>query len=1054
MSRIKSSKDLNALRDKILAENKKLESDARQTILVCGGGGCIASGSLKVKEALIEELKKRGLTSCVNVVETGCMGPCAKGPVVMIAPDRTFYQSVSPEDASDIIGQHIIKKKVVERLIEHEVTTSKPLPLQMDLPFFKRQTKIVLRNCGIINPLKIDDYIGRDGYQGLAKILNGMNPEQVIDEVKESGIRGRGGAGFPTWLKWNLTRKSESEIKYVLCNADEGDPGAFMDRSVLEGDPHSIIEGMAIAAYAIGASQGYIYVRAEYPLAVERLKTALEQARSYGLLGTSILGSSFSFDLEIRMGSGAFVCGEETALMTSIEGNRGEPRPRPPFPAQSGLWNKPTILNNVETYANIPSIVFSGAKWYASHGTEKSKGTKVFALAGAVKNTGLVEVPIGTSLGELIYDIGGGIRKNKGYKAAQIGGPSGGCIPRQHLNVALDYESLAELGAIMGSGGLIVMDEDTCMVDVARFFLEFVQEESCGKCVPCRVGTKRMLEILNRICEGKGQEGDIERLIELGTITKDTALCGLGQTAPNPVLSTIRHFRKEYESHIRDRHCEAGVCPSLVRAPCQSACPAGVDVPGFVSLVAEKRYAEALQLHRERNPFAAVCARVCFHTCEDKCRRASLDESVSIRGIKRFMVDQEVTIQVPEVIENEKNASRKIAVVGAGPAGLSCAYFLARLGYKPKIFEAEPRPGGMLVQTIPAYRLPREVLAREIRMIERLGVDIETGKRMGKDFTLASLKDDGYDAAFIGVGAQKPVMLGIKGEDADGVVDALDFLREYNLRGSVKVGQKVVIIGGGNAAVDAARTALRLGASEVTILYRRTREEMPAYTEEIEEAQQEGVVLKTLSAPVEVITEENVVTGLLCCNMTLGEFDRSGRRRPEGESDNNFTIEADQVITAIGQKVGFDEVFDGIELDLIDGKTIAADRKTGQTSVPWVFAGGDAVNGPSSVIQAVAAGEKAAVGIDEFLTGEKHAFWRKEQVVHTSYDPDADPVPYPREKMHLVAVDRRRNNFDEVELPWNESVAVRQAKRCLRCDYGKKITEDPQNIVSQTAKGV
>ncbi len=422
-----------------------------------------------------------------------------------------------------------------------------------------------------------------------------MKPEEVIDLVKRSGLRGRGGAGFPTGLKWELTRKSAGETKFVLCNGDEGDPGAFMDRSILEGDPHSVIEGMAIAGYAIGSSQGYAYIRAEYPLAVERFGKALVQAREYGLLGKNILGTGFNFDIEIRMGSGAFVCGEETALMTSIEGKRGEPRPRPPFPAVKGLWGKPSLLNNVETYSNVPLILTKGAEWYASIGSAKSKGTKVFALAGKVNNTGLVEVPIGTPLGEIIYDIGGGIPGGKKFKAAQIGGPSGGCIPKEHLNVPVDYETLTELGAIMGSGGLIVMDEDSCMVDVARFFLDFVQDESCGKCVPCRVGTKRMLEIVNRICEGKGEEGDIERLIDLGRKIKDTALCGLGQTAPNPVLSTIRHFRDEYVAHIRDKRCPAGVCPALVRAPCQNACPAAVDVPGFVSLIGEKRYAEALQ---------------------------------------------------------------------------------------------------------------------------------------------------------------------------------------------------------------------------------------------------------------------------------------------------------------------------------------------------------------------------------------------------------------------------------------------------------------------------
>jgi len=1038
IKRIASIDDLNTVRDEVRAAEEKLTQDAKRRILVCTGGGCLASGSLKVKGALEEQLKSAKLSDKAVVLETGCMGPCAQGPVVLIAPDQVFYQDVKPEDAAEIVGEHIAKGNVVERLVHHGTADGSPKPLQSDIVFFQKQTKVVLRNCGIIDPGRLDHYIARDGYQGLAKAVTAKSPEEVIEEAKKSGLRGRGGAGFPTWLKWSLTRKSPGDEKFVLCNADEGDPGAFMDRSVLEGDPHSVIEGMAIAAYAIGASQGYIYVRAEYPLAVERLEAALDAARKVGLLGKNIIGSSFSFDLEVRMGSGAFVCGEETALMTSIEGNRGEPRPRPPFPAVKGLWDKPSVLNNVETYANIGAILDRGAEWYASYGTEKSKGTKVFALAGSVNNTGLVEVPVGTTLGELIYDVGGGIRKGKQFKAAQIGGPSGGCVPKQHLNVPLDYESLAELGAIMGSGGLIVMDEDACMVDVARFFLEFVQEESCGKCVPCRVGTKRMLEILERICDGRGEMADIQRLIDLGRSIKDTALCGLGQTAPNPVLSTIRHFRQEYEEHILCGHCEAGVCAGLVRAPCLSGCPAGVNVPGFVSLVGEKRYGDALQLHRERNPFAAVCARVCFHPCESKCRRSTLDDAVSIRGVKRFMVDQESAPHVPEVHENEANAKRPIAIVGAGPAGLSCAYFLARMGYKPTVFEAEEKLGGMLVQTIPAYRLPRTQLGREIDMIRGLGVTIETGKKLGRDFTLASLKDDGYEAAFIGVGAQSAMKLGVPGDDQKGVVDALAFLRQYNMTGSAAVGKNVAVIGGGNAAVDAARTAMRLGAESVTIYYRRTREEMPAWTEEIMEAEKEGVVLRELVTPVEVVAENGAVARMVMRPMQLGQFDRSGRRRPEGEEGKEFTVEVDQVIAAIGQRVSLDEVFNGVELEQTDWRTIAVDPVSGQSSVPWVFAGGDAVSGPSSVVEAVGAGERAAVGMDEYLTGEKHAFWREYAEVDTPFDPDADPLMHPRAELEVIEVTKRHGNFEEVETVWKESVAIAQAKRCLRCDYGKQ----------------
>ncbi len=747
------------------------------------------------------------------------------------------------------------------------------------------------------------------------------------------------------------------------------------------------------------------------------------------------MGTGFSFDLEIRMGSGAFVCGEETALMTSIEGNRGEPRPRPPFPAVKGLWDKPSLLNNVETYAAIPVIILKGADWYASIGTAKSKGTKVFALAGAVKNTGLVEIPIGMPLGEIIYDIGGGMRDGKSFKAAQIGGPSGGCIPKHHLNVPVDYESLNELGAIMGSGGLIVMDEDTCMVDMSRFFLEFVQEESCGKCTPCRVGTKRMLEILDRICEGKGQEGDIERLIDLGNTIKDTALCGLGQTAPNPVLSAIRHFREEFVEHIRDHKCRAGVCPELVRAPCQNACPAGVDVPGFVSLIGERRFGEALKVHRERNPLAAICSRVCFHPCESKCRRSTLDDPLSIRALKRYMVDQEKDFQLPEIAVNPANAKRKIAIVGAGPAGLSCAYFLARLGYKPTIFEAASEAGGMLVQAIPAYRLPRDVLRREIGMIEKLGVEIKTKKKLGKDFTLKSLKDKGYEAVFLAVGAPKGTGLGLgTGDGVDGVVDALSFLSAYNLTGKAPVGEKVVVVGGGNAAVDAARTALRLGAKSVTVAYRRTRSEMPAYAEEVAEAEKEGVRFEFLAAPLEVVQKKGKLSALKVRRMELGEFDRSGRRKPVAKAENDFVLPADQLIAAIGQALAPEELFDGVALKLNDRQFIAVNPLNGQTSEGWVFAGGDAATGPSSVIEAIAAGEKAAVGIDAMLTGAEHAGWRVSKLVDTFFDPDADPVMTERAGLRLLPVARRRG-FAEVETTWAASVALGESKRCLRCDY-------------------
>jgi NADH-quinone oxidoreductase subunit F len=548
-----------------------------------------------------------------------------------------------------------------------------------------------------------------------------------------------------------------------------------------------------------------------------------------------------------------------------------------------------------------------------------------------------------------------------------------------------------------------------------------------------------MLEILERICAGQGEIEDIDRLEELGEFIKTASLCGLGQTAPNPVLSTIRHFRKEYEQHILDKHCEAGVCAELVRAPCLSACPCGVDVPGFVSMVGDKRYAEALKLHRERNPFASVCARVCFHTCEDKCRRAQLDSPVSIRSIKRFMVDQEVMVQIPEVVENEANSKRKIAIIGAGPAGLSCAYFLARLGYRPVVLESQLRPGGMLVQAIPPYRLPREELAREIRMIESIGVTIETEKRLGRDYTLQGLKDDGYEMVYLAIGAPLGVDLDVSGSNSKGITEAMSFLRQYNIKGSVPVGKKVVVIGGGNAAIDAARTAMRLDAEEVTIIYRRTKEQMPAYAEEIEDAVNEGIKLCTLLNPSEFIVDNGHVAGVLCQHMKLGEFDRSGRRRPQDDAEvTDEIIDADQVIVAVGQALDKQVIIGNIDVEFNEKGWVKADSRTGATSVPWLFAGGDVVTGPSSVAEAIGAGERAAVEIDSLLTGEQHGFWRGYEDQGAHFDPDAEPLTYAREKLPTISVEKRCHNFNEVEQPWSEAVALRQAKRCLRCDYGKQ----------------
>ncbi len=595
----------------------------RSHILVCGGTGCHSNNSANILKAFNEELKKAGISADVQTVQTGCFGLCAVGPVVIVYPEGAFYSCVTVEDVPEIVSEHLVKGRLVERLLYKEKATGKTVKALSETNFYKKQTRVVLRNCGVINPENIDEYIAMDGYQALIKALTTMQPQEVIDVVLASGLRGRGGAGFPTGRKWQFTKDAVGDVKYVACNADEGDPGAFMDRSVLEGDPHAVIEAMAIAAYAIGAQQGYVYVRAEYPIAVRRLQIAIDQAKEYGLLGKNILGTGFNFDLEIRLGAGAFVCGEETALMTSIEGNRGEPRVRPPFPAHKGLFGKPTVLNNVETYANIAQIILKGADWFKSMGTEKSRGTKVFALGGKIVNTGLVEIPMGTTLREVIEDIGGGVPNGKKFKAAQTGGPSGGCIPAEHFDIPIDYDNLISIGSMMGSGGMIVMDEDNCMVDIAKFFLTFTVDESCGKCTPCRIGNKRLLEYLDKITTGKATLQDLEDMEKLCYYIKENSLCGLGQTAPNPVLSTLRYFRDEYIAHVVDKKCPAGVCKSLLQykiikdscigcGMCQRQCPASAI--NRTDYIAPGKKLAAMEI----DPAKCVKCGACMSTCKFK----------------------------------------------------------------------------------------------------------------------------------------------------------------------------------------------------------------------------------------------------------------------------------------------------------------------------------------------------------------------------------------------------------------------------------------------------
>jgi NADH-quinone oxidoreductase subunit F len=1006
----------------------------RANVLVCGGTGCEASGSTSTYQMLADEVRRRGLADEVQVIHTGCRGFCAMGPIVIVYPEGIFYCQVHGDDVPLLVEETLVKGRIVSRLTYKEPTSHEGVPFYGEIPFYNKQLRITLRNCGMINPENIEEYIARDGYQALIKVLGSMSPAQVIDEVKSSKLRGRGGAGFLVGLKWELTARAPGDVKYVVCNADEGDPGAFMDRSLIEGDPHSLLEGMAICGYSIGSSEGYVYCRAEYPLAIKRLKMAIAQAEEYGLLGDNILGSDFSFHLHIKEGAGAFVCGEETALLASIEGRRGEPRPRPPFPAVSGLWNRPTNLNNVKSYCNIPQIIVHGAEWFANIGTPRSPGTAIFALTGKVNNTGLVEVPMGITLGEIIFDIGGGVPDGKTFKAVQTGGPLGGCIPAEQLNVQVDFDSLKQVGAVMGSGGMIVVDEDTCMVEFAKFFLTFAAAESCGKCIPCRMGGKRMLEVLTRITEGHGRLEDLDTLRELAAGMETGSLCSLGQLTPGPVLAALRYFMDEFRTHIVDKHCPAGVCKELVRARCTNACPAGVDVPSYVALVAQGRYAEGLEIHRRTNPFPLACGRVCPAFCEQRCRRGDIDESIAIRDIKRFMADHELTRPwTPAVYGAPKQ--QKVAVVGAGPAGLTAALRLAQQGYNVTVLEKLPVAGGMMAVGIPDYRLPRDILNVEIDNVLRAGVELRTNQALGRDFSLDSLLADGYQAVVLAIGAHKSGKLRIEGEDKEGVVHGVDFLRAVALGQAPDLsGKRVGVVGGGNVALDAVRTAWRLGASEVHLIYRRRREDMPAYAEEVEAAEHEGVIFHFLTNPTRVLGDERV-TGVECLAHSLGEFDRSGRRRPVPLSGSEFVLELDMLIPAIGQTP---------DLTGLEGEGGVAVKRDSTfdvsdalcTSRPGVFAAGDAVSGPATVVEAVAQGNAVARAVDHYLrTGEtdKIVTLPGYEVVEQPFNLD-DYVDARAPHMPELTVEERRGNFREVELGLDERAIQEECKRCLRCD--------------------
>jgi len=1017
----------------------------RANVLVCGGTGCASSESLDVISAMTKEIARRGLANEVRIVQTGCRGFCAMGPVMIIYPEGIFYCQVQPRDVQTIVEETLVKGRIIGRLTYKIPDSHKELPRYQEIPFYSKQVRITLRNCGLIDPEKIDEYIARGGYEGLSNALFDMDREEVIAEVKLSGLRGRGGAGFSTGTKWEFTAKAPGEIKYVVCNADEGDPGAFMDRSILEGDPHSLIEGMTICGYAVGSEEGYIYCRAEYPLAIKRLKNAIAQAEDYGLLGDNILGTDSSFHLHIKEGAGAFVCGEETALLASIEGRRGEPRPRPPFPAISGLWGKPTNLNNVKSYANIPQIIVNGAKWFSNIGTKRSPGTAIFALTGKVNNTGLVEVPMGITLGEIIFDIGGGIPKGKKFKAVQTGGPLGGCIPPQHLNVQVDFDSLQEVGAVMGSGGMIVVDEDTCMVEFSKFFLNFAQAESCGKCVPCRVGGRRMLEILARITEGKGKMEDLETIRGIAKGMQTGSLCALGQLTPGPVMAALQYFEPEFKAHILDQECPAGTCKDLVRARCINACPAEIDIPSYLSLIAQGNYAEALEIHREKNPFVLTCGRVCPAFCEEKCRRGEIDEPIAIRMAKRFMADREIEKPwTPKKLEGPKD--EKVAIIGAGPAGLTAALRLAQRGYPVTVFEKLPFAGGMMAIGIPDYRLPRKILNKEIENIKRAGVEIKFDQELGRDCSIEGLLDKtgdkgGYGAVVLATGAHKSRRLGIPGEDLPGVYHGIQFLKDVALGKLPDVkAKRVAVVGGGAVAIDAARTALRLGASKAHVIYRRTREEMPAWKEEVHAAVQEGIQFHFLTDPVGVLGPEHV-TGVECHLQKLGAFDASGRRRPvpieETEYEGaEFVLDADVFIPAIGQTPEVECMKDG-------GGTIGANRDDTVTVGPnlattreRVFAAGDLALGPATVIEAVAQGNRVAVAVDAYLKGqsvERPKFMTAFREVPQLFNLE-DYAEAKRPVMRELPVHERIRNFEEVEAGLDEQKAREECKRCLRCD--------------------
>jgi NADH-quinone oxidoreductase subunit F len=1048
--------------------NKIRAAQARdKTVVHVCMTGCRAYGASEILTSLNDEVRRQGLTQSVEVRATGCHGFCAKAPVIAVEPLGIQYQEVTPEDAAEITDRTLKGGHLIERLAYKDPRTQRPIFYCNQIPFYQKQERRVLAHCGRIDPCKIEHYIAAGGYQAVVKALS-MPPEKIIAQVSDAKLRGRGGAGFPTGRKWHFARQARGHPKYLICNADEGDPGAFMDRAILEGDPHAMLEGMIIGAYAIGAQYGYIYVREEYPIAVEHLKIALAQAEAFGLLGADILGTGLDFHLSIKMGAGAFVCGEGTALIASIEGKRGMPRSKPPRTTQSGINGLPTNMNNVETWANVPLIIQKGVSWYTKMGTALSGGTKIFSLAGKVNNTGLVEVPIGASIKKVIFDIGGGIPKGRKFKAVQMGGPSGGCVPKQYINVPIDYETIERIGAIMGSGGLVVMDENNCMVEIARFFLSFTQSESCGKCTPCRLGSTQLLEILTRISSGRGRIEDIETLKELGSTISETSLCGLGQACAKPVLSTLKYFLKEYEDHILENRCAGASCEAMVISACQHACPAGIDVPNYIAAIATGKYQQAVDIIRERNPFPAVCGRICIHPCEFKCRRGELDEPVAIRALKRFASDWYFENIGMAAEPYAVTRPQKIAIVGAGPAGLTCAYFMAQVGYAVTVFEMQAKGGGMLNIAVPEFRLPRLVIQDEIAYIESCGVEIRYDAPIDARHTVNDLIKEGYSAVFIAAGAQASVDVSIPGaeEDLEGLYHGLQFLTEIRGGQKLTLNGRVVVIGGGNVAMDVARTALRLGADDVQIFYRRSLEEMPAWQKEIEEASEEGIVINTLWSPKEILHEGREAAALPRSLTALFEdedavlhtggqvtgvefvrsrniFDEHGRSYLGADENTTQIVDAETVIIAIGQAPDTSFLSADSQLERNLWGRLDVDNNRLATNVDGIFAGGDFTAGPTTVIEAVASGRRAALAIAKYLKKEKGRVKIMDEKtampenIGLALD-DESAADRARVRSPIEKPAARVRDFREVEKGFTQVQAQSEAMRCLRCDLEKE----------------